>query len=334
MAGAFYKNLILDYVTDYAYSGGGGSPGSGIAIDDEGSKSTSLFGNGGYKVTHALEIGGGVRYFHDDRAEYDGILYRTGSFHSVDPRLYASYILSKGFHVYVNAADGFRSGGFNGGYGVPESTFAPEKVRSYEAGTKISMLGGRLAADAALFFSNYDNIQIYVNTPSGIGLLQNGGDAHIWGGDWSLEWQATDRLLFAFSGSATESKMVRLLPGVAVAKVGDPVDMTTDYTARLSGTYHFDIGQYLPGFFRLDYTDIGPSHLTDRGEGGPPILFRTAIMHMLDARIGVQRGEWEVDLFATNLLNANGIQDGDGAFGFGARPRPRTVGIEIRASTL
>jgi iron complex outermembrane receptor protein len=333
LAGGFYKDQTLGYTTSYAYSGGGGPPGSGVSIDNEGSKSVSVFFDGGYAVTDRLELGGGLRWFHDDRTDFDGVLYRSGSFHSLDPRLYASFKVTSGVHLYAEVADGFRSGGFNGGYGVPESTFAPEKIRSYEAGTKMSLFDKRVSVDVALFFSNYRDIQIYSNTPNGIGLLQNGGDAHIWGIDWSLDWQATEHLLLGFSGNRTHSELVNLLPGVVVAHLGDPVDFTTDYAGRLSVTYAADLAPNLPAFGRLDYSLVGPQHETDRSEGGPPILFETDIIHMLNARVGVSRGSWSADIFSTNLLNANGVQDAVGAYGFGARPRPRTIGIELKAST-
>jgi iron complex outermembrane receptor protein len=333
VAGAFFKNQTLDYNTVYEYSGGGAPPGSGSSPDNEGSKSTSVFADAGYTLPDGLEFGAGIRSFHDDRKEFDGVLHRSGSFHAVDPRLYAGYALTTDIHFYADAADGFRSGGFNGGYGLPETTFAPEKVRSYEAGTKMSLFDKRLSVDLGIFFSKYQNIQIFANTPNGIGELQNGGDAHIWGGDWSFDWQASSHLSLAFSGSRTRSALVSLLPGVAIVHRGDPVDFSTDYTGRLSGTYAFNLAENTPAFARLDYNLIGPSHLTDRSEGGPPILFETDIIRMLNARIGLERAGWGVDLFATNLLNADGVQDTAGAYGFGARPRPRTIGVEIRTST-
>lgn len=332
VVGAFYKNQQINYVTDYEFSSGGPVEGSGTSIDDEGSRSTSYFADGGYSFGR-FEIGAGVRDFDDHRTEYDGVLFRTGSFHSVDPRFYMSYAITPDVHVYANMADGFRSGGFNGGYGLPESTFAPEKVREYELGAKMSLLGKSLNLDTAFFFSKYQDIQIFANTPNGIGELQNGGDAHIKGFDASLDWRPADALTLAVSGTVTTSELVSLLPGATIAIVGDPVDFTTDYTFRASGTYNFHINEGYPMFARLDFTTIGPSHLTDRSEGGPPILFKTDVINMLNARVGVSRGKWSADLFAENLLAANGIQDTAGAYGFGARPRPRTVGVEFRVAT-
>jgi len=333
VTGAFFKHQTLGYATDYELSFGGPVVGSGSAIDNEGSKSVSIYGDGNYKIGSRLTVGAGVRDFHDDRTRYDGVLYRSGTFHSVDPRLYASYALSPDVDLYANVADGFRSGGFNGGSGVPESTFAPEKVRSYEVGTKAALLSGRLSGDLAFFFTRYGNYQIFVNTPNGIGELENGGTAHIKGIDWSLQWRATERFSVAASGTVTNSRFVSVVPGEVTVDVGDPVDYTAEYMARLSGIYSFRVGRSLPAFARLDYSQVGPESTTDRGEGGPPILVRSDVIHMLNARVGVRRGLWTLDLFATNLLGDNGNEDPGSAFGIGARPRPRTVGIEITGAT-
>ena len=333
VTGAFFKHQMLGYTADFEYSFGGPVLGSGSAIDNEGSKSVSIYGDANYRLTSRLTVGAGVRDFRDDRTEYDGVLYRSGTFHSVDPRLYASYAVSRHVNIYANVADGFRSGGFNGGYGIPESTFAPEKARSYEIGAKASLFGGRLGGDLALFHTRYGNYQIFVNTPDGIGELENGGTAHIKGIDWSLQWQASEHFSLAANGSLTNSRFVSVAPGEVTVDVGDPVDYTAEYMARLSGVYSFQLARHLPAFFRVDYSQIGPESLIDRGEGGPPILVKSDVIHMLNARIGVRRDGWTLDLFATNLLSENGNEDPGSGFGTGARPRPRTVGLEISGTT-
>jgi hypothetical protein len=123
---------------------------------------------------------------------------------------------------------------------------------------------------------------------------------------------------------------VSILPGVLTVDVGDPVDYATDYSARAAATYSWSLTATLPAFAHIEFARVGPSHATDRGEGGDPILFKTDVIDMLDARVGVSRAGWSFELFGDNLANANGIQDASGAFGFGSRPRPRTLGIEIR----
>ncbi len=330
LAGAFYKKLTIDYTTDYEYGTFDEAEGSGVSVDNETSKSISLFADGGYNVLPAWEIGAGVRYFHDDRTAYDTVQFLSGSFHNVAPRVYTSYALSDDMHVYASAADGFRSGGFNAGDGIPQSSYAPEKIRSYELGSKTSFLDHSLSAEVALFFSRYEDIQYFIPTSNGIGMLSNAGTAHIYGVDGALDWQATRQLLLSFNGNWTHSRVVSLLPGVITVDVGDPVDYTTEYSARVAATYNWNLTTGLPAFAHIEFARVGPSHLTDRGEGGDPILFTTDTINMLDARVGLSRAGWSFELFGDNLANANGIQDASGGFGFGTRPRPRTLGIEVR----
>jgi len=102
----------------------------------------------------------------------------------------------------------------------------------------MSLYDKRFSIDVALFFSNYKDIQIYSNTPNGIGLLQNGGDGHIWGADWSFDWQATS-ICCSHSAALGPVGSREPVPGAVVAHIGDPIDFTTDYTGRLSGTYAF-----------------------------------------------------------------------------------------------
>ncbi|MEJ1963588.1 MAG: TonB-dependent receptor [Gammaproteobacteria bacterium] len=332
LAGAFYKELTIDYTTAFEYGTSGDEQGSGVSVSNETSKSTSLFVDGGYNISPAWEVGGGLRYFHDDRTTFDTVQRMSGGFHNLAPRIYTSYALSDDMHVYASAADGFRSGGFNAGDDIPQSSYAPEKVRSYELGTKASLLDHAVSAELALFFSRYQNIQYFIPTPNGIGMLNNAGTAHVRGVDWSVDWQANRNLLLSLNGNVTRSRIVSLLPDVGTVLVGDPVDYATDYSARVAATYGWNLTESLPAFAHIEFARVGPSHMTDRGEGGPPILFTTDTINMLNARFGLSRGAWTVELFGDNLANANGIQDASGAFGFGTRPRPRTVGIEVRAA--
>jgi iron complex outermembrane receptor protein len=331
LAGAFYKDSGGTSSNQYEYSFGGPVLGDFPAAGSGGSKSVSTFADGGYDLTSQWEAGGGVRYFHEDQTSFDGVTLRSGSFHDVTPRLYTSYAVTTDIHTYADVADGFRSGGFNGGSGLPETTFAPEKVRSYEMGTKASLFDHSVTADIALFFSRYTNMQYFATAPNGVGTVFNAGTSHIWGVDWAFDWQATEHLLLSLNGNVTRTRLVSLIPGVTIVDVGDPVDFSTDYSGRVAATYAWDLTQRLPAFVHVQFARVGPSHLTDRSEGGDPILFESDVINMLDARIGVSRSNWSVALFGENLANANGQQDAGGAYGFSSRPRPRTFGVDVHA---
>lgn len=325
--GAFYKHV--NYENDFTIDvGTSGVLFATIPIfSTEHSKSGSVFGDLSYRLTDRAEIGAGVRYFKDDLSSFDGAETRNGKFHSVDPRVYFSYGISHDVRLYASAADGFRSGGFNVENGLI-STFDPEKVRSYELGLKAALPSRKLNFEAALFRSEYQDIQVFRLSGNNVGTVDNGGDARVRGIDLGLEWQATARFLLGLSGNITDSDYTSLLPGVVAVIKGDPVDFSTDYAVSVSGTYAFDWSSGVPGFVRLDYSRLGPSNVTDRSIP-VPILFRSGVNDLLNARIGARWNRWSLELYGANLTNENRLQDPNGGFGFGARPRPRTIGIQL-----
>lgn len=329
-AGVFYKGVSYRNRNLIELSQGDLNFGSIPLFGEENSKSGSLFGDVSYALTERAEIGAGIRYFTDDLKSFDGATRRDGSFHSVDPRLYFSYGFTPDVRVYVSAAEGFRSGGFNSENGEL-TTFDPEKVRSYEVGLKASLLERRLSLETALFLSDYEDIQMFRLDASNLGSVDNGGDARVKGIDVALDWQMTERLLVQVSGNYTDTEVISLAPGVAAVIKGDPVDYTTDYAATVAGTYSFSWAAELPGFVRVDYNRLGPSHVTDRSIP-EPILYKSAVNDLLNARIGLQWNQWSIELYGANLNNEDRLQDPNGGFGFGTRPRPRTIGVRFGGS--
>lgn len=327
-AGVFYKDVNYRNQNFLELSMGGENLGSIPLFAEEQSKSGSLFGDVSYALTERAEIGAGIRYFTDDLQSFDGAERRDGSFHSVDPRLYFSYGFTSDVRVYISAAEGFRSGGFNTENGEL-TTFDPEKVRSYELGVKAALLERRLSLEAAVFLSDYEDIQMFRLDADNLGSVDNGGDARVKGVDVSLDWQVTERLLLQLSGNYTDTEVVTLAPGVAAVIKGDPVDYTTDYAGSVAGTYNFSWATGLPGFVRLDYNRLGPSHITDRSV---PILYESEVNDFVNARLGLQWNRWTIELYGSNLTNEDRLQDPNGGFGFGARPRPRVLGVRLGGS--
>jgi outer membrane receptor protein involved in Fe transport len=327
--GVFYKHLSYqnEFMLDVAQ--GGVLLGTFPVFGQEDSKSGSVFGDATFSLTPRAELGAGVRYFKDDLSSFDGTLRREGHFHSIDPRLHFSYGIAPDIRAYASAADGFRSGGFNIESGNL-STFSPEKVRSYELGLKFSMLDHRLAGEAALFYSKYRDIQLFRLVGNNFGQIDNGGDARIQGVDVSLQWQATQHLQLQFSGNYTDGQLRSVASDAITVLKGDPLDFSTDYAINAGGTYSFQWTAATPGFVRLDFSRLGPSNVTDRSIPYP-IIFRSAVNNLLGARIGLRHKHWSVELYGTNLTGENRLQDPNGGYGFGARPRPRTFGVQLGA---
>lgn len=91
--------------------------------------------------------------------------------------------------VYASIATGFKSGGFNSQIIFDAGDIQPvenESVTAYEVGIKTSLWDGKARINAALFYTDYTDVQINTDTPQEntniiTSSLANGGDAVIRG---------------------------------------------------------------------------------------------------------------------------------------------------------
>ncbi len=325
VVGAFYTDETVDRQLLLNLYIGGDLANAAIISTDK-SKTISVFGDASYAVTDRLDLGVGLRYFHDKRRSISDPLVLGGTFKSLNPRFYLSYDIARNAKAYANVAKGFRSGGFLGDEDA--STFDPEKIWSYEIGTKGS--SGRFRWDVAGFYSQYKGYQAFALVSDIFGGLTNAGDADIYGVDVSVAFDPVENLTLEVNGNLTKTKLVKLDPTSSSNLPGDRLDFVPDYTLSASAEYRFAWSSAMPGFARVDYSQVGRSTFTERSVG--LIMVPTATLNLLNARLGLQRGRWEAELFGENLLNENGLQDPLAALGMGARPRPRTLGVKLRTS--
>ncbi len=99
------------------------------------------------------------------------------SFFKVLPRLGLTYSLSENSGGFVSVTRGYKTGGFNVVFERDEDrSFDPEHSWNYETGIKGNVLDGRLNYQAALFYIDWKDQQIYQMLPSGQGsMLGNAG---------------------------------------------------------------------------------------------------------------------------------------------------------------
>ncbi|ETN92058.1 hypothetical protein U062_01843 [Gammaproteobacteria bacterium MOLA455] len=333
-AGLFYKDAELVPFDNIGFTAG--VPGGTVGVDifnfpdnqqEEESKSWALFGETSYVITDQLEMGAGLRYFEDDRRFRAGGVgaYQEESFDSLNPKVYVKYDVNDDLNVFLNVAQGFRSGGFN----VVGPAFDPETVLSYELGSKMSLLDGRLKADFALFHSVYEDYQIIGLIPSlGLNITSNAGEAEIMGVEWSLTWQVNEQVELGFNGNYMDTEFVEINATNSSHVVGDAVDLVPRYGYSLWGSYGFNWSEKSEGFIRVDYSEQGKSNYRNRSFASD-YLGQSDIVEMLNLRLGWSYGDWSVDLYGLNLLNERGFIGPLAIEANSARPRPRTVGLEL-----
>ncbi len=173
------------------------------------STSQAVFTQGTYHITEQLNITLGVRYTDEEKTfdpvqvvESSNIGIPPGTLilplgknrrdtQETTPMANIAYSFNDGFMVYANYAEGFRSGGYVQRIFPPRPDvvdFDPEYVTSYELGFKFSTSDGSLSLNGAVFFTDYEDIQVLV--PAGVAQVeQNVGKAEISGAEVELKWQ-------------------------------------------------------------------------------------------------------------------------------------------------
>jgi outer membrane receptor protein involved in Fe transport len=318
----------------YALQGPPGSPLPALlSLGSNGlSRSESIFGDTSYKLTDRLTLGTGLRYFEDDQ-DYSSYFEtveapsQAGKFHALSPRAYVQYKFTDQINTYASASKGFRSGGFNA---VGQPPFGPETIWTYELGMKLSIGGGRLSFNPAVFYSNYTNYQIngeYGNPP--IGVTGNGGNALIKGIEWALDWRPADQWTLSFNGDYLKSAFTKINAADTAYDVGDPLDFTPKYEFTVSAQRDFACVSAKACFARLDYNEQGRS--TDRSRSiGPWYFSESDVIHMLNFNSGLQWNQnLSLGLSVQNLLNDRGYTDADVIDHYATRARSRTYGVKF-----
>ena len=294
------------------------------------SKSWALYANSSVQLTDYLELGAGIRYFEDDREKtaafastLAGAPTQDDSFDSVNPRLFANISLSDEFNIYLSAAEGFRSGGFNN---PGQPAFQPEDVLTYELGSKFILFNGRLNGDIAYYQSKYDDYVIFglvMVNGNPANLFSNAGDADLSGVDVSLNFQAAENLRLGLTGNYVDSEFKKIRAQNTNLTVGDPIDLVSRYQFTLSGTYEFVLDEY-PGFATLDYSQKGRAF--ENSGGGAP----SDVINLLNLNLSMDmNNNVTLGLFALNILNDRDFISPQSDLFIASRVRPRTVGFKV-----
>ena len=188
-------------------------------------------------------------------------LHRTDK--KFTPKLGIGWKFAPEHNLYATASQGFKGGMFDprmdllatGGPTSPTSLtkregVKPEEVTSYELGVKSSMMGGRLQTNAAVFYSDYKNIQIPGSVPTFAangsingfaGSLTNAGKAKIAGIELEAVGHPTDQLTVSAMYSHLDAKYKEWLVanGAGLVNIADMAEFqnTPKNSANLSASY-------------------------------------------------------------------------------------------------
>src|SRR5690606_35415282 len=241
-----------------------------------------------------------------------------------------SYEFTPDSMVYANVAKGFRSGGFNqtsAGGGIIEvpPSYEPDKIWTYELGTKHQLFGSRLILDASVYRSEWSDVQSNNFAPGGIVTIVN-NSGHVSG--WGVDLAVTARPMQGLTLTGTYGwNNLKFDEATADKAVGDPVDAAVRNSWSAALDYRPQLSDDVTGIFRIEYQHAGKGQFTQRNLPVPVI--ERPRRELVNLRIGVATGPVEVALFANNLLDEDApiIVGPFSLCSEDVEQRPRVIGI-------
>ena len=307
----------------------------------------AAFGEGNLWVTDKLRVTVGLR---QSRVQFDyqnyeigagngflvattangGISNGTTAESPFTPKFGAEYQITSNDMVYVTAAKGFRTGGVNvyvspnvcavglGFVGltvndIPQ-TYNSDSVWSYEAGTKLRLLGNRLQFNADAYRIDWSNVQISTAIGCGVPFVVNGAGARSQG--MELETQASifngltanlsvgyDQAKYTQTAYGPKPSLPGNFPPVAVALKDQPFPIAP-WTVNFGMRYEHELATNVKGYARFDYRYASNYFNSIYGSASySPDTYKARQVHTVNARVGVQYRDFEINVFANNLLN-------------------------------
>lgn len=163
------------------------------------------------------------------------------------PKVGLSYAASDDLMIYASFSQGYRDGGFSG-TDSNLSGFDEETLNAYELGIKSEWLDNRLRVNGAIFYYDYEDMQMEIsNLTSGGQLLtkvNNAGKAALQGAEIETTWMMNETFSLSFNLGLLDTEITELKqsPGVdfGFIREGNEFNNAPDVTASIIPTFNFD----------------------------------------------------------------------------------------------
>lgn len=316
----------------------------------------SAYAEVAWDIIPQWEISAGVRYFHyKDKVAtcttYPISLGIEGTELPVDclsnqdsksdtlGKISTRYAFSDDQSVYFSIAEGFRRGGANLlPVEITEArSYAPDSSVNYELGSHSYLFDRKLRLSAALFYIDWQDIQLNTVLDSGYGAIVNAPEARAQGveieaqAQLNAQWRL--RSAVTFTDAELSKNVIDLTGGGQDAYKGDRLPGAPRYQWTLGVDYQQSIGWgTLDATINIARKSGIRTALNDNFEDYLNLEGYTTA----DADISVSSGNWRAGVFVHNISDTRAITGQRTAVLYGEQgqfeyiTRPRTAGISLR----
>jgi outer membrane receptor protein involved in Fe transport len=281
----------------------------------------AAFEESSYELLHGLSASVGLRWFHSYRSDEQVLVQQffpgqpTGpepfqkfSENALFKKFALAYKLTPDALVYVEAAQGFRSGGPNypGGFTTTAPAYRGDSLWDYEIGWKVALADRRIDWTGALFRINWSNLQQLVPT-SVFSYIVNAGSARSDGFETELAASLYKGLGLEAGASMANAHLIGAQPvssdPTTQLHEGERLAGVAKWTVNTGLTYAQQMTTALRATARLDYTYHSSS--SDLVTAQNPAYFVIPGASLVGLHLGVDHGDsWGVQLAVDNLCNS------------------------------
>lgn len=308
------------------------------AIDNSG---VGLFGRGTFTLNDRLDLTAGLRFDHESSDAVlrtffepalpgENIVAAEQSFSDVSPQFAVGYRVNDRANVYASAARGYKAGGYNPAALPGSEAYAEEHAWHVEAGVKSGLAGGKVAATAAVFFIDWDDLQLNVPNPfvPGQFYIANVGGATSNGFEVDVTARPTPMLDVFASFGYTNASFADGTTAMGVDVSGNALPFTPDYTALFGAQLSRAVTSTINGFLRGEAVLSGAFQYDEANTRGQEAY------SLVNLRAGARSRYLFGEVFVRNAFQTRYVpiaipyQFAPSGF-IGEMGRPRTFGVSV-----
>jgi iron complex outermembrane receptor protein len=313
-------------------------------LSDIDTNGIGLFGRATLSLNDKTDITAGLRLDHesanadlntffDPAVAPPNVVAAENSFTGVSPQFAFGYRVDPAHTLYASMARGYKAGGFNPAAPPGSEAYGEEHAWHLEGGWKSSLAGGKVAASAAVFYINWDDLQLNVPNqfvPGQFYIATVGGATSAGVEAELIARPRSDLDIFATLGiTGAEFSDGTSANGAAVG--GNAVPYTPGYTAMFGGQYTRAITSTITGFGRAEIALNGEFYY-DEGNRQSQEAYS-----IVNFRGGARFNRFFGELWLRNAFDSRyipiAIPYDFAPSGFiGENGRPRTFGITFGAT--
>ena len=218
----------------------------------------------------------------------------NNDFEIFTPKIALAYMPNQESNYFVNVAKGYRSGGYqtNAFSLIPaQSLVRPEKSWVYELGYKAFVLENKLRYSLTLFYTQYDDMQVFFFSPPNV-LLRNIGKGRSQGIEFETTY-AINKNFTLFAGIGTADAIYKNYNNGLQVLDGNQLPLAPKTSFNLALQYRNEKGW----FARADLNGVSSYYLDDQN------TVKQDAYETINLKAGIEKLKWSFYLWAENVTD-------------------------------